>query len=206
MNRICYIPVLEGQSDAVRAWTAGVRERYGVIPVLLPPVDWNDDLTPWPAEPIFKKGKSFGGRAEAYLARLETEVIPSFEAEMGIVPDERWMAGVSLSGLFALWAAVRGRSFHRVAAISASFWYPGFTAWLQEQSFPAAFLSAYISLGDQEARGKNPHLKNIAGETAAVVRILDEKSVPTVFEWTEGTHFAAVVPRLEKAIFALAGL
>ena len=205
MNRICYIPMLEGQSDDVRTWLADVNRRFGVVPVLLPSADWNDDLTPWPAEPVFRKGKPFGGRAEAYLERLETEIIPSVEAAMGLVPEERWMAGVSLSGLFALWAAVRGRSFHRVAAISASFWYPGFTAWLQEQAFPERFLSAYISLGDQEAKGKNPHLKGIADDTAAVVRILGEKSVPVTFEWTEGSHFAPVVPRLEKALASLAG-
>lgn len=203
MNRICYIPMLEGQAEDVRTWMAGVRDRCGVVSVLLPPVDWNDDLTPWPAEPIFKKGKPFGGRAEVYLRRLETEIIPSIEAEMSIVPDERWIVGVSLAGLFALWAAVRSCIFQRIAAISASFWYPGFTVWLQGQALPASFLSAYVSLGDKESQGKNPHLNNIAAETAAVVRILEDKMLPVTFEWTEGTHFAPVVPRLEKAMQAL---
>ena len=58
MSIVCYMPMLEGQTDDVSRWLEGVEERFGVIPVMLPPVDWNDDLTPWPADPIFKKGKS----------------------------------------------------------------------------------------------------------------------------------------------------
>ena len=68
--------MLEGQTNEVQRWLDGVRDRYGVIPVMLPPVDWNDDLTPWPAEPIFKKGKPFGGKAPACLGKLEKEIIP----------------------------------------------------------------------------------------------------------------------------------
>ena len=75
MSIVCYIPTLEGQADDMQRWLDAVRERYGVVPVLLPPVSWNDDLTPWPAAPIFKKGKPFGGQADAYLDRLEKDEI-----------------------------------------------------------------------------------------------------------------------------------
>ena len=139
MSVVCYIPMLEGQSEEVQRWLEGVRDKWGVIPVMLPQVDWNDDLTPWPADPIFKKGKPFGGKAEDYLARLETEIIPSIEREMGIVPDERWLLGVSLAGLFAVWASARSRLFSRIASISGSFWYHGFVEWLENQS--CGFLS-----------------------------------------------------------------
>jgi len=189
--------MLEGQADEVRNWLRGVRERLGITAVMLPAVDWNDDLTPWPAAPVFRKGKPFGGRAEEYLSRLEREIIPGIEAEMGIVPDERWMIGVSLAGLFAVWAAARTDLFSRIGSVSGSFWYPGFVEWLSEQKVYAK--SAYISLGDKEADSKNKHLQSIADETASVVRILGQKGVRTTFEWTEGTHFAPVVPRLEKA-------
>ena len=201
MSVVCYFPMLEGQSEEVQRWLEGVREKWGVIPVMLPRVDWNDDLTPWPADPIFKKGKPFGGKAEDYLTRLETEIIPSIEREMGIVPDERWLLGVSLAGLFAVWASAWSGLFLRIASISGSFWYPGFVKWLDNQSFPIE--SAYLSLGDKEAEGKNRHLKSIAEDTASVARILESKGVATIFEWTEGTHFGPLIPRLDMAMSKL---
>ena len=201
MSVICYIPTLEGQADVVQQWLCGVRERLGVIPVMLPTVDWNNDLTPWPEGPIFRKGKPFGGKADEYLSRLEREIIPDIEAEMGIVPDERWIVGVSLAGLFAVWAAARTNLFHRIGSVSGSFWYPGFVEWFSGQTVSAK--SAYISLGNKEADGKNKHLQSIADDTASVVRTLEQNGIRTTFEWTEGTHFGPVVPRLEKAVEGL---
>lgn len=198
---VCYIPMLEGQTESVRAWMDDLRERYDVIPVLLEACDWNTDLTPWPAEPVFRKGKAFGGKAATYLEKLENETIPSLEAEMGIVPDERWLIGVSLSGLFSVWASARSPLFARVASISGSFWYPGFVEWLRGQAVSAR--AVYLSLGDRESEGKNPRLKAIASQTAEVVRILESQGIPTRFEWTEGTHFGPVVPRMERALKAL---
>lgn len=204
--------MLEGQAPGVKAWLETAGRRYGVKLVLLPQADWNNDLTPWPAEPVFKKGKAFGGNAEAYLQRLESEILPGIEAELGIVPDERWILGVSLAGLFAVWtaAAQAGRAagreasrsglFARIAAISGSFWYPGFPQWLREQPLAPGLKAAYLSLGRKEAEGRNPHLKDIAAQTREVADILTGKGIPTTFAWTEGTHFAPVVPRLEQAL------
>ena len=201
MSVVCYIPMLEGQSEEVQHWLEGVREKWGVIPVMLPQVDWNDDLTPWPADPKVKKGNPCGGKSEDYLARLETEIIPSIERKMGIVPDERWLLGVSLAGLFAVWASARSGLFSRIASISGSSWYPVFVEWLENQSFPIK--SAYLSLGDKETEGKNKHLKSIAEDTASVARILESKGVATTFEWTEGTHFGPLIPRLDMALSQL---
>jgi len=207
MSIVCYIPMLEGQTPDVKAWLAAAQARYGVQFVLLPQADWNNDLTPWPAEPVFKKGKAFGGNAEAYLARLENEIIPDIEQNLGVIPDERWLLGVSLAGLFAVWAAAanagresRTATFSRIAAISGSFWYPGFLQWLRAQTLIPGLKAVYLSLGRKEAEGKNPHLKDIAAQTMEVADILTEKGVHTAFCWTEGTHFAPVIPRLEQAL------
>ena len=200
MCTVCYIPMLEGQAPGVRQWLEEARTRSDVRLVLLPQADWNNDLTPWPAEPVFKKGKAFGGNAGSYLLQLENDLLPGIEAELGIVPDERWLIGVSLAGLFAVWAAVRSERFTRIAAVSGSFWFPGFTAWLRTQTLSPALKAAYLSLGRKEAEGRNPHLKDIAGQTREVADILTGKGVPTSFEWTEGTHFAPVIPRLERAL------
>ena len=200
---ICYIPLPEGQLEGAGEWLSGLRGKYGIIPVALTEMDWNDDLTPWPSGPVFRKGKPFGGRAASYLERLGTEIIPSAEAGLGAAPDERWLVGVSLAGLFAVWAASESALFTRIGAVSGSFWYPGFTEWLAGRDVKAD--SAYVSLGDREAAGRNPHLQTIAEDTAEVVSLLETKGVPTRFEWTAGTHFGPVFPRLEKAIASLAG-
>ena len=63
--------MLEGQAPDVKAWMETAGARYGIELVMLPQADWNNDLTPWPADPVFKKGKAFGGCAETYLQRLE---------------------------------------------------------------------------------------------------------------------------------------
>ena len=216
MSIVCYIPMLEGQLPEMDAWLATVPQRFGITPVLLPQVDWNNDLTPWPSGPIFKKGKPFGGKADAYLQRLENEIIPSIEKSLpdnvpgcasppapgtGSTVAERWLLGVSLAGLFAIWASARTASFTRVAAVSGSFWYPGFSDWLAGQAIRAE--SCYLSLGDREASGKNPHLMSIAVETGKVVRIIRSQGVPATFEWTSGTHFGPILPRLDQALAAL---
>ena len=195
--------MLEGQSGEVGKWAAEASARAGFPVILLPQADWNNDLTPWPSGPVFRKGKSFGGGAEAYLRRLGTEILPEIEGSLGLVDPERWLIGVSLSGLFAVWAAVESSLFARVASISGSFWYEGFTEWLEARPGTGSLKDAYLSLGRTEADTKNPHLKDIAARTESVVGILRDKGVRTVFEWNDGSHFAPVVPRLEKALAAL---
>ncbi|MBQ6763445.1 MAG: hypothetical protein IJP49_11925 [Bacteroidales bacterium] len=206
MCTVCYIPMLEGQSGEVERWAAEASVRLGIPVVMLPQADWNNDLTPWPAGPIFRKGKSFGGGARAYLQLLENQILPEIEGRLGLVDPERWLIGISLSGLFAVWAAFETHTFTRIASISGSFWYEGFPEWLATRPGTGTLKSAYLSLGDTEADTRNPHLKSIADDTEAVVRLLSEKGISTVFEWNDGSHFAPVVPRLEKALAGLLGL
>ncbi|MCR4849015.1 MAG: hypothetical protein K5920_09245 [Bacteroidales bacterium] len=79
--------------------------KYGVSIVVIPGANWNDDLTPWPAEGVFKKAKPFGGQAASFLDKLTNEIIPETEGDLGVMDAERTILGVSLSGLFAVWAA-----------------------------------------------------------------------------------------------------
>lgn len=46
--------------------------------------DWNRDLTPWPAEGVFKRGENFGGKADAYLALLTETIIPRTEEALAL--------------------------------------------------------------------------------------------------------------------------
>ena len=93
---------------------ARIRERLaltlppGKVPVLIAAdgADWDRDLSPWPAEGVFR-GQTFAGGAEAYRIRLMGELIPAAEEKLPVRPKKRFLAGYSLAGLFSLWTAFR---------------------------------------------------------------------------------------------------
>lgn len=91
-------------------------------------VDWNRKLTPWPAPPVARGQPEFGGGADTLLGELAGRILPEVEAELR--PSARWIAGYSLAGLFAVYAALSTRLFARVASVSGSMWYPGFSDWI----------------------------------------------------------------------------
>ena len=107
------------ETDALRALCPGADWCIAAVPV----GEWNQDLTPWSAPPVFGK-TPFGDGAPRTLKRLLEEVIPALEAEH---PAQRRYAvcGYSLAGLFALWAGCETDRFCGVAAASPSVWYPG---------------------------------------------------------------------------------
>ncbi|MBQ2956892.1 MAG: hypothetical protein IJE08_10565 [Clostridia bacterium] len=72
--------------------------------------DWNKDLSPWPAKAVFGE-EDFSGGADAFLKEL-IRLIPDVEREAGLAPVRRCIAGYSLAGLFAVYAAYRCDIFH----------------------------------------------------------------------------------------------
>ena len=87
--------------------------------------DWNEMLSPWPAEKIFKKGDDFAGRADEMLAWIlsQEELTGSWE--------EIIIAGYSLAGLFALYACTKTDRFTGCASVSGSLWFPGFAEYIR---------------------------------------------------------------------------
>mgnify|MGYP002624548832 FL=1 len=72
--------------------------------------DWNNELSPWQAPPVFGKAGFGGGAAETLsgIMKLCVEVDKTY-----------FIGGYSLAGLFALWASTRTDRFAGVAAASA---------------------------------------------------------------------------------------
>jgi predicted alpha/beta superfamily hydrolase len=66
-------------------------------------VDWNADMSPWPIEKLFAGDTACTGGAEAWLEVLTEQIIPEVEKDLNVT--RRYLAGYSLAGLFALWAA-----------------------------------------------------------------------------------------------------
>ena len=73
--------------------------------------NWNDDLSPWQAPPVFGK-EGFGGMAEETIERVLQCTADKSKSY--------YIGGYSLAGLFALWAAYQTNIFKGVAAASPS--------------------------------------------------------------------------------------
>lgn len=177
---------------------AALAERIGDLGWTLVAVncDWNRDLTPWPAKAVFRGGGDFGGGARAHLERLTESVLP--QAEAGLTPAARYLAGYSLAGLFAAWAAARTDAFDGIASVSGSMWYPGFAASVEEAR-PRAKL-AYFSVGDRESLSRNPAFHTLEEDTERVRARFAACGARTVFQRNPGGHFQDPAGRMERAI------
>ena len=160
--------------------------------------DWNDMLSPWPAEKIFKKGADFGGRADELITVLETEIVPQVREQLA--PERLIIAGYSLAGLFSLYAATKTDVFDACASVSGSLWYPGFDAYLKEH--PVYCEKIYLSLGDAEKNTKNPVMGQVETKTREAAELLSG-GAEVIFEMNPGGHFNEPDKRIVKAVKAL---
>ena len=196
----------EGIRENLYVGLKGLSEKYGVSLVVVENVNWNDDLTPWPAEGVFKKTKPFGGQAASFLDKLTNEIIPEIEKGLGVEDAERTIMGVSLSGLFAIWAGFNSNAFTNIISISGSLWYDGFTEWMEKQTPSPRLKKICMLLGEKEKNAKDKRMATVEERTFAAAEILKSKSQALVlFELVEGTHFSPILPRLERAFEVVCG-
>ena len=196
----------QGIKEDLTAGLGMLSEKYGVSIVVIGDVDWNNDLTPWPAEGVFKKAKPFGGFAILFLEKLTHEIIPDAEKQLGIDEAERTILGVSLSGLFAVWSMFETDTFTNIISISGSLWYDGFLEWMKEQTLSPSVRKICMLLGEKEKLAKDKRMATVEDRTIAAAVILKEKTDASItFELVEGTHFSPIMPRLEKAFEVVYG-
>ncbi|MCD7708702.1 MAG: hypothetical protein LUI02_02380 [Clostridiales bacterium] len=179
--------------------------RYGTNIVVVHGLDWDDDMTPWPAPGVMHKDADFKGLAAEFLTVLRNSVIPEAERLPGMdASDGRDLIGISLSGLFALWAWMQGEDFADIACVSGSFWYDGFADWLCNEGLRPKSGLAYFSLGDLEGNAKDhPRFRTVRQATSQIIDALNRHGIHTLFQQNAGTHYAPFFPRLEKAFAAL---
>ena len=108
---------------------------------------WNDELSPWEAEPVFGR-QGFGGKADKNLDYLEKNInklkeMCGVDSEAPVI-----LGGYSLAGLFALWAGYKASAFSGIAAASPSVWFEGWTEYIAEKNINVE--AVYLSLGDKE--------------------------------------------------------
>ena len=174
--------------------------RFETNIVAISEMDWNDDMTPWKA-PAVKEGE-FGGRGSQFLDRLRGDIFFNLESSLQIRNPKRYLVGLSLSGLFAIWAGIMQPLFEGVASISGSFWYDGFAEWLLKQE-TLKCVRFYVSMGEKEKETKVKRFANIEEDTTKVVETLMLKGADVAFEVTEGGHNSPVIPRIEKSVVSL---
>ncbi|MCR5004287.1 MAG: GNAT family N-acetyltransferase [Clostridiales bacterium] len=158
------------------------RDDFQLVPV--PVSDWNEDLAPWPAPPVFGK-EPFGDGAGRTLRGIE--------ASLPEDADTVYLGGYSLAGFFALWAAYQTDRFDGVAAVSPSVWYPGWIDLAEKQVCRTN--SVYLSLGTKEEKTRNQTMARVGSCIRRMHELLPETSV---LEWNEGNHFRDPALRTAK--------
>ena len=162
----------------------------------IPVENWNDDLSPWPAPPVWGK-QGFGGRAGDTLAWLE-QVVPLIRRQYSIKEDCKViLGGYSLAGLFALWAATQTHDLYGVAATSPSVWFSGWPE--HEAAYPIQTQRVYLSLGDREEYTKNQTMAAVGNNIRTLHHALTWRGTDCTLEWNAGGHFKDADLRTARA-------
>lgn len=193
--------------DGLEAWIEDAAHKYGVTIAVITGMDWDDDLTPWPAKGVPRGCPDFKGDAAHFLKTLTEEVLPEAEKRLNISPDaERTLTGASLSGLFTLWQWIECDIFHNIISLSGSFWYEGFAEWLLTQPVGGKTGRAYFLLGDREAKTKVKAFQPVLTDTQRIVSYLHAHGVNTCFELVPGNHYQYAEQRLTRAFTWMFGV
>lgn len=163
--------------------------------VAISSLDWNHDMAPWDNPVAFKKGEPFIGGADDYLRQLVEEIMPEAEKELPGPPAWRGIAGYSLAGLFALYAIYQTDVFSRVGCMSGSLWFPGLKEYIFSREPKRRPDCIYFSLGDKEAKTRNPVLKTVQENTEEIQAFYQSEGIDTVFQLNSGNHFVQGIER-----------
>ena len=156
--------------------------------------DWNRELSPWVAPPVFGK-VPFAGMAEETLSFVLDRLLPELRTQLG-ADTKLCIGGYSLAGLFALWAATGTDAFSGIAAASPSVWFPG---WMDHvKANPIQARAVYLSLGDREERAKNPVMATV-GDCIREQYALLQSDYIAKLEWNPGNHFQDSEKRTARA-------
>ena len=158
--------------------------------------DWNDDLSPWEAPPVFGE-QGFAGGAESTLKYVVEELIPELAGDR---KPAIYIGGYSLAAFFALWAAYQQPLFAAVAAASPSVWIRGWVPFVQSHALLTP--NVYLSLGIKEEKTRNSALARV-GDNIRVYHDLLTRSLGeehTALIWHNGGHFTECTLRLAQAL------
>ena len=166
-------------------------------------LNWERDLSPWPAPALGKEGDDFTGGGEKYLDCILTEILPLAKEKINGVPEFIGIAGYSLAGLFALYALYKTDVFTRVASMSGSLWFPGIKEFCKENAMKILPEKLYLSIGDKESKTRHPILQTMQENTEDLLKYFKSMGIETTYEVNPGNHFQDVYLRCAKGILEL---
>lgn len=185
---VIYLNTFEGEGEQVLHILNG----GGCPPFTLVTVsdlDWNHDMSPWEIPPVFKNAEPCTGGADAFLELLRGKIVPETEKEIRGNVLWRGIAGYSLAGLFALYSLYQTDIFSRTASVSGSLWYPGITEYISSHAMKKQPDHLYFSLGNKEAKTRNPYMRAVQENTEKIEKYYREKGIDTVFRLNPGSHY-----------------
>lgn len=151
--------------------------------------DWNQELSPWKASPVFGKD-GFGDGAPELRDYIIDELIP----EIGC---SRYMVGgYSLAGLFSLWLCYYTDVFSGCAAASPSVWFPDWDSFIEGRKMRAEHV--YLSLGDKESKTRNQIMRTVSDRIVLQYDSIKDDA-DSVLEWNQGNHFQDAIGREIRA-------
>ncbi|MBR1658791.1 MAG: alpha/beta hydrolase [Oscillospiraceae bacterium] len=192
--------LLTGDEDGTRVWD--IARQLTARPfslVTVPVTDWNRELSPWAAQRVFKRGEDFSGGADTFLQALECKIVPAVRAEAQ-TGAPCVIAGYSLAGLCAVYAAYRTKAFSGVISASGSLWFPGFSDYIASHDFARRPERVYFSLGDRESKTKHPLMSRVEDDMRAICDAYAAQGIETRFERNPGNHFQDAELRLAKGV------
>ena len=192
---------LEGLDAELSAIKEGCKQRLAYVALIVE--DWNKELAPWTAAPVFGN-VPFGDGAKDTLEIIETGVISEMHRRFGTLKGaDVIIGGYSLAGLFALWCCHESDLFKGVAAASPSVWYPEWMRYIGSHKPNAKRI--YLSLGDAESKTKNAVMATVEENIRTMYDTL--KGLPGVestLVFNPGGHFRDPALRTAQAfIWAL---
>jgi len=200
--------------DQESEWLLGAVEEQGLLSrchlVTVSGFEWNRELSPWPAERVFKQDKDFDGEGDAYLAELLEKIRPAVLAALAEqdgdgarAPAYEAIAGYSMAGMFSVYAVTKTDVFSRLMSASGSMWFPDFTEYLTAWD-PAVSGrlpdKAYFSLGSKERKVRNPLTSQVQAKTEEVEALFAARGAKTTFVLEPGNHFVDIGGRIARGI------
>lgn len=182
---------------------AATELRANVITV--PVRNWDRMLTPWKAPALYREQPDFGGEAAATLQQLISKTLPQAEAQYGLHPAHRALAGYSLGGLFTTWAFLQNNTFAAMASLSGSLWFPGWIDYCEHlcQSLSLRNRFAYFSVGTGEKRASSATFRQVEANTQKTAELFKAAGAEVAFHTSPGKHFDHVTERWADGLKAL---
>ena len=193
--------LLTGGENADTVWekTCRLTGRDFCLAVL-PVTDWEDELSPWKAESVFRGGRDFGDGADETIRELEHVILPELKQALGFREMPCIVAGYSLAGLFAIYSLYRTTVFTGAVSASGSLWFPGFLDFTASREMLRTPGRVYLSLGNREKNTKNTVMRRVEENTTALHERFGAQGIECIFALNPGNHFQDAEQRLAKGI------